>query len=65
MKISKPWWLAGGISLNCIDEIQKIIMPVGYDISSNIEISLTEILVISIQFIKTGIHNWKELSWLN
>tara|TARA_A100001388_G_scaffold224688_1_gene175679 strand:- start:266 stop:922 length:657 start_codon:yes stop_codon:yes gene_type:complete len=39
MKISKPWWLAGGISLNCIDEIQKIIMPVGYDISSNIEIS--------------------------
>ena len=36
---SKPWWLAGGISIKWIDEILTEIKPDGLDISSSIEIS--------------------------
>ncbi len=36
---AKPWWLAGGVSTEWIDEIMKNIKPVGLDISSSIEIS--------------------------
>ena len=39
LKFSKPWWLAGGISIEWIDEILSDIKPNGLDISSNIEIS--------------------------
>ena len=34
---SKPWWLAGGVSRDWIDEILKKIKPNGIDISSSIE----------------------------
>ena len=37
LNFSKPWWLAGGISLNWIDEIINDIKPCGLDISSSIE----------------------------
>jgi len=39
LQFSKPWWLAGGISINWIDEILKDIKPDGLDISSSIEVS--------------------------
>ena len=39
LKFSKPWWLAGGISIEWIDEILAKIKPDGLDISSSIEIS--------------------------
>ena len=38
LKFSKPWWLAGGISIEWIDEILTDIKPDGLDISSSIEI---------------------------
>ncbi len=39
LQFSKPWWLAGGISIEWIDEILMDIKPDGLDISSSIEIS--------------------------
>ena len=39
LQFSKPWWLAGGISIEWIDEILTDIKPDGIDISSSIEIS--------------------------
>jgi len=39
LQFSKPWWLAGGISIKWIDEILDEIKPDGLDISSSIEIS--------------------------
>ena len=39
MQFSKPWWLAGGISIEWIDEILTDIKPDGLDISSSVEIS--------------------------
>jgi len=38
LKFTKPWWLAGGISIEWIDEILRDIRPNGLDISSSIEI---------------------------
>ena len=38
LQFSKPWWLAGGISIEWIDEILSDIKPDGLDISSGIEI---------------------------
>ena len=38
LQFSKPWWLAGGISIEWIDEILSVIRPDGLDISSSIEI---------------------------
>jgi len=37
LQFSKPWWLAGGISIEWIDEIITYIKPDGIDISSSIE----------------------------
>ena len=39
MEFDKPWWLAGGISIEWIDEILTDFKPDGIDISSSIEIS--------------------------
>ena len=39
LKFSKPWWLAGGVSIEWIDEILSEINPHGLDISSSIETS--------------------------
>ena len=39
LQFTKPWWLAGGISVEWIDEILTCIKPNGLDISSSIEIS--------------------------
>tara|TARA_A100001388_G_scaffold131169_1_gene97140 strand:+ start:41 stop:697 length:657 start_codon:yes stop_codon:yes gene_type:complete len=39
LEFSKPWWLAGGISTEWIDQILTDIKPDGLDISSSIEIS--------------------------
>ncbi len=39
LKFKKPWWLAGGISIEWIDEILTEIKPDGIDISSSIEIA--------------------------
>ena len=39
LQFSKPWWLAGGISIEWIDEIITDLKPYGLDISSSIEIS--------------------------
>ena len=39
LKFSKPWWLAGGISIEWVDEILNEIEPDGLDISSSIEVS--------------------------
>jgi len=39
LQFSKPWWLAGGISIKWMDEILTEIKPDGIDISSSIEIS--------------------------
>jgi len=38
LQFSKPWWLAGGISVEWIDEILSDIRPDGLDISSSIEL---------------------------
>ena len=37
LQFSRPWWLAGGISIEWIDEILSDIRPNGLDISSSIE----------------------------
>ena len=37
LQFTKPWWLAGGISIEWIDEILSDIKPDGLDISSSIE----------------------------
>ena len=39
LQFTKPWWLAGGISIDWIDKILTNIKPDGLDISSSIEIS--------------------------
>ena len=39
LQFSKPWWLAGGISTEWIDEILIDIKPDGLDISSSVETS--------------------------
>ncbi len=39
LQFTTPWWLAGGISVEWIDEILTNIKPDGLDISSSIEIS--------------------------
>ena len=39
LSFSKPWWIAGGVSSEWIDEILKNIKPNGIDISSSVEIS--------------------------
>jgi phosphoribosylanthranilate isomerase len=39
LQFSKPWWLAGGISMEWIDQILNEIKPDGLDVSSSIEIS--------------------------
>ena len=39
LQFSKPWWLAGGISIEWLDEILNYIKPDGLDISSSIEVS--------------------------
>ena len=39
LNFCRPWWLAGGISIDWIDEILNIIKPYGLDISSSIETS--------------------------
>ena len=39
LEFNKPWWLAGGVSIDWIDQILKEIKPDGIDISSSIEIS--------------------------
>ena len=38
LKFSKPWWLAGGISIEWINEVLTDIKPDGLDISSSIEV---------------------------
>ncbi len=35
----KPWWLAGGVSKEWLEEILKKIQPNGIDVSSSVEIS--------------------------
>ena len=39
LNFSKPWWLAGGVSTEWVDEILKNIKPNGIDISSSVETS--------------------------
>ena len=39
LSFSIPWWLAGGVSKEWIDEIIRKIRPNGIDISSSVEIS--------------------------
>jgi len=39
LNFSKPWWIAGGVSTEWVDEILKKIKPNGIDISSSIETS--------------------------
>ena len=39
LNFKKPWWLAGGVSKDWIDEITRKIKPNGIDISSSIETS--------------------------
>ena len=39
LQFSKPWWLAGGISIEWINEILRDIKPDGLDISSSVEFS--------------------------
>ncbi len=39
LSFSIPWWLAGGVSKEWIDEITSRIKPNGIDISSSVEIS--------------------------
>ena len=37
LSFSKPWWIAGGVSKEWIDEILQNIKPNGIDISSSVE----------------------------
>ena len=39
ISFNKPWWLAGGVSKEWIDEIMRKIKPDGIDISSSVETS--------------------------
>jgi len=39
LNFNRPWWLAGGVSIDWIENILKNINPDGIDISSSIEIS--------------------------
>ena len=39
LKFSKPWLLAGGVSIEWIKQILMNIKPYGVDISSSVEIS--------------------------
>ena len=39
LSFNKPWWLAGGVSKEWIDEILRKIKPNGIDISSSVETS--------------------------
>ena len=39
LSFSKPWWLAGGVSKEWIDDILKKIRTNGIDISSSVETS--------------------------
>ena len=39
LSFSKPWWIAGGVSTDWVDEILKNIKPNGIDISSSVETS--------------------------
>ena len=39
LSFSKPWWLAGGVSKEWINEISRKIKPNGIDISSSVETS--------------------------
>ena len=39
LQFNKPWWLAGGVSIEWIDEILTDFKPDGLDISSSIETS--------------------------
>ena len=39
ISFSKPWWIAGGVSSEWIEEILKMIKPNGIDISSSVETS--------------------------
>ena len=39
ISFSKPWWIAGGVSSDWIDDILEKIKPNGIDISSSVEIS--------------------------
>ena len=39
LSFSKPWWIAGGVSIEWIGEILKNIKPNGIDISSSVETS--------------------------
>ena len=39
LSFSKPWWLAGGVSQEWIDDIKRKIKPNGIDISSSVETS--------------------------
>ena len=39
LQFSKPWWLAGGVSIEWLDEILTQIKPDGLDISSSVEVS--------------------------
>ena len=39
LKFSKPWLLAGGVSIDWIKQILMNIKPYGVDISSSVEIS--------------------------
>ena len=39
ISISKPWWIAGGVSTEWVDVILKKIKPNGIDISSSVETS--------------------------
>ena len=38
ISFSKPWWIAGGVSTEWVEEILKKIRPNGIDISSSVEI---------------------------
>ena len=38
ISFSKPWWIAGGVSKEWVEEILKKIKPNGIDISSSVEI---------------------------
>jgi len=39
IKISKPWFISGGINIDNINEIKKYAIPYGIDISSGVEVS--------------------------
>ena len=39
LSFNKPWWLAGGVSKEWIDEILRKVRPNGIDISSSVETS--------------------------